>query len=307
MSNLAHIFPTAPDLDRDLENVGILMDRDNVDDPMEYPNYLATLRPQTQSKFNWEYSKQFRNICFLGESGDVTPVSGCSEIEMNTNDATAGSTADCDVTVTEDIEGSIIMGEDEDFSESVFLPSTPIFNTPEQQIDPNVQSKFKTLHSPTVSTTPLKKLDTKTGDLKQKQNDTKLSPSSSGKKDPSFFEDFVIQQPEKTIPTSSEAVVKENCIELPKITRISKSFHCKSPTPQLEIDLTPRRASDIPYSSKSSFDVQSLNKKHSKTQGNKAPRFTTTLVDEAEHAASMGIPPYTKNVSNENENSPKKC
>ncbi|RZC41114.1 hypothetical protein BDFB_007292, partial [Asbolus verrucosus] len=38
------------------------------------------------------------NIFIIGESGDVTPVSGGSEVEFNTNDATAGSTAECDVT-----------------------------------------------------------------------------------------------------------------------------------------------------------------------------------------------------------------
>lgn len=41
-------------------------------------------------------------------------MSGGSEIEFNTNDATAGSTADYDVTVTEDIESSFTLG-DEDF------------------------------------------------------------------------------------------------------------------------------------------------------------------------------------------------
>lgn len=51
---------------------------------------------------------------FTGDSGEVTPVSGGSEIEFNTNDATAGSTADCDVTVTEDVESSLIFGDDDE-------------------------------------------------------------------------------------------------------------------------------------------------------------------------------------------------
>lgn len=42
----------------------------------------------------------------VGDSGDITPVSGCSEVDCNTNDATAGSTADADVTMTEDFEAS---------------------------------------------------------------------------------------------------------------------------------------------------------------------------------------------------------
>ena len=53
-------------------------------------------------------------VRFTGDSGEVTPVSGGSEIEFNTNDATAGSTADCDVTVTEDVESSLIFGDDDE-------------------------------------------------------------------------------------------------------------------------------------------------------------------------------------------------
>lgn len=59
-------------------------------------------------------SNEFNNF-LLGESGDITPISGGSEVEFNTNDATAGSTADYDETVTEEIDNYITMTYDEIF------------------------------------------------------------------------------------------------------------------------------------------------------------------------------------------------
>lgn len=57
MGNLSHMFLTAPDLDQDLGNVGILLETSNQDecvsqDPVEFPSYFVNLRPQARSKYN---------------------------------------------------------------------------------------------------------------------------------------------------------------------------------------------------------------------------------------------------------------
>lgn len=128
-------------------------------------------------------------------------------------------------------------------------------------------------------------------------------------------------------------VIKEKYIEPPRMTRISRSFHGKSPTSNslLDIASAPRRASDgIPLTSRNlnvrpesikpdkntNIDIdrsKSSNfrppyvtqlsqpsgsslktKEHRKASltDNLArnPRFTTTIVNEAEHAASIGLP-----------------
>lgn len=139
-------------------------------------------------------------------------------------------------------------------------------------------------------------------------------------------------------------VIKEKYIEPPRITRISRSFHGKSPTSNslLDIATTPRRASDgIPLTSRnlnvrpetlkpdkntnidmdrsktnyrppyvtqlsqpsgsSSRAQEKEHRKSSLTENlSRNPRFTTTIVKEAEHAASMGlsIPPMQQKQKN---------
>lgn len=127
-------------------------------------------------------------------------------------------------------------------------------------------------------------------------------------------------------PKPGAVVIKESYIEPPKMTRISRSFHGNSPSSNSLADISnaPRRASEgVPISSRS------LNQKPKNTNSEvdknpptkpqyftqisqpssasrthedyrktsltetvcapRNPRFTTTLVDEAEHAASVGL------------------
>ncbi|XP_066244855.1 inositol hexakisphosphate and diphosphoinositol-pentakisphosphate kinase isoform X3 [Euwallacea similis] len=116
-------------------------------------------------------------------------------------------------------------------------------------------------------------------------------------------------------------LVKETYIDPPKISRASRSFHGNSSS-NLDITNVLRRASDVPLSSKSVNEAEeqsgnvrrghgersrpqfvsqmsqpceeTLRHVHRKTSlttefVSKNPRFTTTKVDEAEHAASVGI------------------
>ncbi|KAG5890699.1 hypothetical protein JTB14_016529 [Gonioctena quinquepunctata] len=99
VDNFNKIFPTAPGLDQDLGSVLL----DSFDKEMSG---------------SVEFSDYYTNNQKGSGSGDVTPVSG-SEVDFNTNDATAGSSAECDVTVTEDIEMSLSMGEEIDPDETV--------------------------------------------------------------------------------------------------------------------------------------------------------------------------------------------
>lgn len=141
-------------------------------------------------------------------------------------------------------------------------------------------------------------------------------------------------------PCPGTVVVKEHFIEPPRMTRVSRSFHGKSPTSNSYLDIstvTPRRASEgVPLTSRNlnlqpetlKQDFQNSNsttRRKSNIEKIKSTRpqfvtqlsqpcgsslqspnvalrktsltdvsvskkrFTTTLVDEAEHAASVGI------------------
>lgn len=59
MGNLSLMFPTALDLDRDLERVGLLLEsseRDSVSaGSIDFPGYFVGLRPQPHSKFLYQF------------------------------------------------------------------------------------------------------------------------------------------------------------------------------------------------------------------------------------------------------------
>ncbi|CAG9813472.1 unnamed protein product [Phaedon cochleariae] len=97
VDNINKIFPTTPGLDQDLGSVVMLLDSFDRDmsESMEFTDYYSS---STKPKGS--------------ESGEITPVSG-SEVDFNTNDATAGSSADCDVTMTEDMDTSYVAPEDD--------------------------------------------------------------------------------------------------------------------------------------------------------------------------------------------------
>ncbi|XP_063908216.1 inositol hexakisphosphate and diphosphoinositol-pentakisphosphate kinase 2-like isoform X14 [Zophobas morio] len=376
VDNFTKIFPTAPGLDQDLGNVGILLDFDReISGSMEFSEYYSQIhRPQ-------------------GDSGDVTPVSGGSEVEFNTNDATAGSTAECDVTVTEDID-SCFLGDEHGIESPMSLPCNMITSMTENNllcqgsITPKVISPMSTninictniLHpsnSDNISLKHIENIDrmqpsssriynefdrtrdfknfTKKSNIydkdlpctsknlvalgsdkwcttKEKFLEATFTPDSSEKKQP-------FEKTGEPKPNPGTVVVKEHYIEPPRMTRISRSFHGKSPTSSSFLDISgsaPRRASegipltsrslnlqpdtlkqDFPSSSGGSRRKSSLEKRSGRPQfvtqlsqpcGSTMPspglglrktsltdvgvgkkRFTTTLVDEAEHAAAMGI------------------
>lgn len=122
-------------------------------------------------------------------------------------------------------------------------------------------------------------------------------------------------------------VIKEKYIEPPKVSRISRSFHGKSNTASsLDTASSPRRASDsvslvnlnpekestekvkasckkkivaqLSHPSGSSLKLPSQSTEYRKNSltDNVAtkPRFTTRIVDEAEHAASVGLTNYQR-------------
>lgn len=95
-------------------------------------------------------------------------------------------------------------------------------------------------------------------------------------------------------------IVKESFIEVPRMTRVSKSFHGKSSS-NSNLNISggvPRRASDsVPTLNKKYEDsvqnrIEKISKKKTEKSGDEnvnpvvKSRFTTTLVDEAEHAAT---------------------
>ncbi|XP_068895577.1 inositol hexakisphosphate and diphosphoinositol-pentakisphosphate kinase 2 isoform X12 [Tenebrio molitor] len=385
VDNFTKIFPTAPGLDQDLGNVGILLDLDReISGSMEFSEYYSQIhRPQ-------------------GDSGDITPVSGGSEVEFNTNDATAGSTAECDVTVTEDIDSCFIGDEelmDTKSLSSISLPCNLITSLTENNLlcQGNITPKVISPLSANINiyTNVLHPSNSDSFGLKHIENTDRLQPSTSriynefdrskdfknllkksniyDKEMPSssknianlgsdkwctskekFLDNTVFAKiesvpdtrPDKSPPSDlrlnpGTVRVKEHYIEPPRMTRISKSFHGKSPTSSSYLDIStaiPRRASEgIPLTSRNlnlqpetlKQDFQNSNsgnrrkiniekvrsnrpqfvtqlsqpcgsttlhspglhfRKTSLTDmGVSKKRFTTTLVDEAEHAASVGI------------------
>nr|XP_015837410.1 PREDICTED: inositol hexakisphosphate and diphosphoinositol-pentakisphosphate kinase 2 isoform X17 [Tribolium castaneum] len=370
VDNFTKIFPTAPGLDQDLGNVGILLDLDReISGSMEFSEYYSQLHRPPQ-----------------GDSGDVTPVSGGSEVEFNTNDATAGSTADCDVTVTEDID-SCFLGDDDVIDNKNPVSSGMITSMTENNLlcqgittpkvisplNANVSIYTNVLHPSNSDSFTLKhienseRIQTSTNRIfndfdrgKDLKNLTKKSniydkdiPSSSKNisalgsdkwcTSKEKFLDSITTKPDtpekkpEQKPNPGTVLVKEHYIEPPRMTRVSRSFHGKSPTSNSYLDISnaiPRRASEgVPLTSRNlnlqpetlKQDVQNSTRRKSNIEKIKATRpqfitqlsqpcgstlqspsvalrktsltdvsaskkrFTTTLVDEAEHAASVGI------------------
>lgn len=242
----------------------------------------------------------------------MTPVSGGSEIEFNTNDATAGSTADCDVTVTEDIESSLVLAEDEDTSRSIDLekPLSPMTTSisSEPGISPIMENRIEFKEKSSYRSDPMI-VDHHAEPIRLKR----LGSDKWCSKKEKFLD---IKSPEERhAGNKSKAkshahgaiVIKEGYIEPPKINRISKSFHGQSNSSGF-LDApsnSHRRASDVAggVSTEDSKKISRRNSNIEKTTNLRQfvtqkslnenlprnPRFTTTLVDEAEHAAFMGI------------------
>ncbi|CAH0551016.1 unnamed protein product [Brassicogethes aeneus] len=288
------------------------------------------------------------------ESGEVTPISGGSEVEFNTNDATAGSTADCDVTVTEDMEHSFIMGDDDIFdpiesnnqmtisnesNRSSINMCVNVFNNERlptsisllSELDltkPSVYDKELSSSSKNISgvesvkwnTSKEKFLESKGSKYVKKDNINfakNLNITTEKKVDKDYTEINLLKQTPGTVK------VKESFIEPPRMNRVSRSFHGKLPTTNSFLDISnnaPRRASDslstatnTAFVTTTNFDKEKKNRPAFTSQLSqpcttniitsnlnfrktsltetvpKNPRFTTVKVDEAEHAAFMGI------------------
>ncbi|CAG9837444.1 unnamed protein product [Diabrotica balteata] len=140
VDNFNKMFPAVPGLDQDLENVGMLLDSFEKDVPqsIEFTEYYANNNKPKGS-----------------ESGDVTPVSG-SEVDFNTNDLTVGSGADCDITVTEDIENCETGGDNSNstLTDTVIVLNN-IFNHP---TSPKPMESSHLFHTQPTSTNPLSSL-----------------------------------------------------------------------------------------------------------------------------------------------------
>lgn len=272
-------------------------------------------------KIKSKYSILIELILFTDESGEVTPVSGGSEIEFNTNDATAGSTADCDVTVTEDIESSLALGDDDETVQqqegvkqsspiTATISSEPLYLPQEKR---NVQEGHKEDSAIGFIPKPYEEDPTY---FKQLGSD-KWCDSIEKFLELKNSDDKNKIKSESSKTTHGALLVKECYIEPPKINRISKSFHGQPDNSFLDVSTSfIRRASDISLIDKSPSTelAQKETKRISRRNSNiektyhlkqlvtqksltealpKNRRFTTTLVDEAEHAARMGIQPVT--------------
>ncbi|CAH0551018.1 unnamed protein product [Brassicogethes aeneus] len=339
MDKISNIFPTALVLDQDLGSVGMLLDMDReISGSMEFSEYYASIHKPV----------------YRGESGEVTPISGGSEVEFNTNDATAGSTADCDVTVTEDMEHSFIMGDDDIFdpiesnnqmtisnesNRSSINMCVNVFNNERlptsisllSELDltkPSVYDKELSSSSKNISgvesvkwnTSKEKFLESKGSKYVKKDNINfakNLNITTEKKVDKDYTEINLLKQTPGTVK------VKESFIEPPRMNRVSRSFHGKLPTTNSFLDISnnaPRRASDslstatnTAFVTTTNFDKEKKNRPAFTSQLSqpcttniitsnlnfrktsltetvpKNPRFTTVKVDEAEHAAFMGI------------------
>nr|CAI5830249.1 unnamed protein product [Callosobruchus analis] len=265
VDNLAKIFPTAPGLDQDLGNVGMLLDsfdRDSSSSALELSDYC------------------FGNIQAHGDS----------EAEFNTIDATAESASTTDVTVTEDIITTITadnMDPDETITtarlNAVFISKDNLpalennlfqpLSTPKSLSPLNTSINVYTniLHSPSsefvhveneersqpsssrayefdlknfikksnydkdianrsvnINTTSGDKWCTNKERFLENKNFSKTDNIDFGKNLNTHKEKKVDKDIELKKITPGAVVVKEGYIEVPRITRVSKSFHGKS-------------------------------------------------------------------------------
>lgn len=310
----------------------------------------------------------------LGGSGDITPVSFGSELEINTE---AALTSDYDITVTEDdtitakssdtsCPSVMDLYENNSFLHSIATPKavtpstenvnvcknifqlTPttlkhvdnverktfinrIYNEFEEQSSmkrnlsrsPSLYDKDTSSSSKNLSTSGCSKWSTEKEKFLESSRSLELAKAQYVEKNIDMLKNLNIDSDKSKITkdpsdlnilklTPGSVVVKEKYIEPSKVSRVSRSFHGKSSaTTSLDIASAPRRASDgvstinlksdkRKFASSLSQPPRSPSKstedrKHSLIENLVTkPRFTTRIVDEAEHAASVGIANYRK-------------
>lgn len=228
-----------------------------------------------------------------------------SEFDMNTNDATAGSTAECDVTVTEDTDSSTFL-EDEvaasmvDEAPPLITKSGSIPNTIDQLSEPDPSRKGGLVANITVPlrTSSSGSIYKNVSPMKIGKQERDFSYSAPKLSRPHLGSDKWCSSKEKFLNIKREnklreektekldtpklipgaIVVKESFIQPPKISRVSKSFHGKSSTcdSSLNVAVIPRRASE---------GVQVTSKtEDQKIDSGAKQRFTTTRVDESQYS-----------------------
>ncbi|CAH1111385.1 unnamed protein product [Psylliodes chrysocephalus] len=344
VDNLNKMFPTAPGLDQDLGSVGMLLDSfdKDISESMEFSEYYSNnSKPR------------------VSESGEITPVSG-SEVDFNTNDATMGSSADCDITVTEDIDGNPIDDNLDPNNETITSARvnsfTNIYNAPGNSRSIDTNNLFQSAIGSPKLISPLSSninlctnvLNADPFQLKHVENAERLQPSTSrivnefdkndlktiikksnifDKEVPNVAKNLSIASSdkwstskekflenknfiktdnidfgknlnfsvEKKVEKDNEltkikpgaVMVKETYIEPLKISRVSKSFHGKSPTSSSQIDMCniQRRASDSPLARSSNLPV--INKE-TRNVGKEITAFKTKMLDELTQSGSSG-------------------
>ncbi|XP_025833442.1 inositol hexakisphosphate and diphosphoinositol-pentakisphosphate kinase 2 isoform X4 [Agrilus planipennis] len=282
--NMTEIYPSFSELD---QNLGKLLHRDD--------------RSSVELSEIFQQFQQIHSPKDKDGSGELTPISGGSDIEFNTNDATAGSTADIDLTVTEDIVDDCSSNKKE--SSYLIEKETPF------QLDMNYSSAANastTLGN--ILTTDDVLYDKNTiSHLDQLQtDDTNLGSELHHITHTSSCNDGI----------SLNYSIKIKHTNPLRISRTSKSFHGKT-TAKEENDSNEqlRRASEECLSGEDKEMATVIDKAPKKTSRRHSdtgkvkimnqkgcvrssttenlpikPRFTMTLVDEADHAATMGSP-----------------
>lgn len=291
-------------------------------------------------------------MCFIlagGESGDITPVSGSSDVECDNNEVTAGSiSTEFDVTVTEDIDMEHSQVEESiDPNETltsdrlnalanIINASTNVNIIENNLFQPVAMPKLISPMAANVNICTNQLTDDFNFNLRHVENIERLQPSTSraqtdfdrkdlknimkqsnifekdipnpnsvnitslgsdkwstskekflenknyGKVDNIMFgKNLNTSSTEKKVEKESElskskagaVIIKESYIEPPRISRVSKSFHGKSPASgsYLDISATPRRASDSPISEAKNMPISLQDIRWD--QGDKAKTF----------------------------------
>lgn len=237
---------------------------------------------------------------FLGESGEITPISIESEFDFNTGDATAGSIPDADVTVTEDLPDESAENDckngnnnssfhffckDDQLTESSSYLLNRSFN-----YDPFKLTTKPKLHrafsfNATQSTIPKFELPKPLEPIKiyKRQNSIPTNLETRSEKwsqKERFLISNVPEPPINTkINTPGTVLVRETYIEPLKLNRVSKSFHGKVECNQ---EVKVRRSSDADSFKKGSKHHSLFSENMKKSSEVVKPRFTTTIVDETD-------------------------
>lgn len=353
VGNLSKIFPTTLSLDQDLGRVGILLDSDKEgSDSAELTHYYSSFKRIQGYAFQAPVFPEINFFCFLADSGDVTPVSCGSELELNT-DTFVTLRPDCDITVTDDTILSVTsestepsLYENNSFFQGAVTPKavTPlmeninvcknifqmsnslkhvdntdrkvfvnrIFNELEEKKEGNLSRKSSIYEKETpnanknLSSAGSSKWTTEKERFLDTTKNLELVKAHFLETNIDIIKNLNIKPDKSKIesskPKPGTVFVKEKYIEPPKVTRISRSFHGKSNTgSSLDITSAPRRASDGVSMENLKSEKDTTKRKllsqlsqpcgsfSRKTSELSRPRFTTRIVDEAEHAASVGL------------------